>query len=208
MAKITVEDLSLEIAYTFFEDGWVYYDIWYRWRDEPIINDAILKRHNDHWAKRGKGAIKACEHRGCEILPLIRDVLKTNKSDYWEATDPDVLLALYTGDTFPFLPSKWTLIYEKPETKAKREAQETERAASGPLPGDYIEIILSVDAYTFAGSTAYYGDGICFRLTVTREMLDAFYEDLKIEYIAFRNENGIETFNCEDLGPDYTPPEL
>lgn len=35
MAILHDGDLSLEIRYREFEFGWVYYDIWLRWRGEP-----------------------------------------------------------------------------------------------------------------------------------------------------------------------------
>lgn len=57
MAIIRQGNLSLDIHYREFEFQSVYYDIWLRWRGEPVINDAILKRVNEHWAKRGTGAV-------------------------------------------------------------------------------------------------------------------------------------------------------
>jgi hypothetical protein len=206
MAVLTIHDLSLEIAYRDFEDGWVYYDIWLRWRGEPVINDAILKRRNEHWAKRGVGAIKACEHRECGILPLLRKVLETNESDYWEATDPDIVLAVYTNGGFPFLPSKWRMIYEKPEITAEREERDAKRAKCGPLPDDYVEILLFADVYNFAGAAAYYGNGVCFRLAPTRASLESFYKELRGEYVAFRAQHGVDAFNRENFGPDYPEP--
>lgn len=123
MATLYDGDLSLEIHYREFQYGVVYYDIWLRWQGEPVINDAILKRENEHWAKREMGAIKADEHEECGILPLLRHVLEKNQADYWEATDPDILLALYPDGAFPFLPSKWRFAYEAPEANATREAR-------------------------------------------------------------------------------------
>ncbi len=206
MAMLSIDELSLEIGYRDFEDGWVYYDIWLRWRGAPVINDAILKRWNEHWAKRGVGAINACEHRECGILPLLRKTLETNESDYWEATDPDILLAIYADGGFPFLPSKWTVIYEMSEFKAKREEREARRAEYGPLPDDYMEVILFVDVYNFEGASAYYGNGICFRLSPTRSQLTKFYEELRREYLAFKDRHAVDAFNREDYGPDYREP--
>lgn len=199
-------DLSLEIRYREFEHGWVYYDIWLRWRGEPVLNDAVLKRVNEHWAKRGIGAIKACEHRECGILPLLRRVLEENRADYWEATDPDILLALYPDDMFPFLPSKWRLVYEGPEAKAKREAREQERAERGPLPDDFLEMLLFVDVYNFEGADAYSGSGLCFRLGPKRVELQTFYEDLRREYLAFREEWRVHEKNEAEWGPGYEAP--
>ena len=39
---------------------------------EPILNDAILKRVNVYWAKRGVGGIIASEAEECGILPFLR----------------------------------------------------------------------------------------------------------------------------------------
>jgi len=206
MATLTTDDLSLEIAYRDFEDGWVHYDIWLRWQGEPVLNDAILKRHSDYWAKRGYGAIAACEQGECEILPLLRKVLETNVSDYWEGTDPDVLLALYTGEGFPFLPSKWTLLRESPTEKARQESRAATRAESGPLPDDLVEMILFVDVYNFEGATAYHGSGPCFRLTPTRAELQMFYADLRGEYVAFRERHGVASYNHQHWGQALEEP--
>jgi len=65
MAVLEQGDLSLRVAYRGFQDGWIVYDITPRWRGQPILNDAILKRHNDYWGRRGVGAIRANEHRSC-----------------------------------------------------------------------------------------------------------------------------------------------
>lgn len=208
MAILHDGDLSLEIKHREFEFGWVYYDIWLRWRGDPVINDAILKRVNDHWAKRGVGAIKACEHQECGIVPLLRRVLETNEADYWEATDPDILLALYPDDVFPFLPSKWHVVYEAPEAKAKREARAHERSERGPLPDDYIELLLFVDVYNFEGATAYSGSGLCFRLGAKRADVQAFYEALRGEYLVFREEWKVHEVNEAEWGPGYEPPRF
>jgi hypothetical protein len=205
MAILRCDDLSLEIAYREFDDGLVYYDIWPRWRGEPVINDAILKRSNDHWAKRGVGAIKACERRECGVLPLLRKVLETNESDYWEARTPDGLLAVYTRGGFPFLPTKGTVIYETRETKPEREEREAKRARYGPSPDEYLEVILFVDVYNFDGADAYYGAGLCFRMQSKRGALAEFYKDLRSEYVTFRERHGVGAYNRDELGSDYEP---
>lgn len=206
MATLRNDELSLEIRYRSFEDSWVYYDIWFRWRDEPIINDALLKRSSKHWAKRAPGAIIAEEHRECGILPLLSHVLKTNEAEYWEPMEPDVLLAIYPRNSFPFLPSKWKLAYESQEFKARREARDVERA-KGPLPDDLLEVMLFVDMYNFEGCGAYSGTGFCFRLAPTRAALQDFYEALKSEYLAFREKWNIQQENEAAWGPGYAPPD-
>lgn len=205
MAVLSFENLSLEIAYREFVGGWVNYDIWLRWRGEPVINDAILKRHGEFWEKRGVGAISACADGECGVLPLLRRVIETQKSDYWEPIDPDILLAVYVDGSFPFLPSKWVLINESPQQKAEQEERDAAREKTGLLPDDWVEIILFADLYNFSGADAYDGDGICFRLTPTYATLQDFYRELRAEYVAFRELHDIEGFNRNVEGPGYEP---
>lgn len=145
MATLKNEGLSLEIKYHDFKYGCVHYDICLRWRGEPVINDSILKRHNEYWANRGVGAIKACEDGECGILPLLRRVLETNEADYWEGTDPDILLAVYPDSFFPFLPPKWTFVPITPKAKSENMALERKHAKPKPRPDDYFEVMLFVD---------------------------------------------------------------
>ena len=208
MATLHEGDFSLEIRHREFEHGWVYYDIWPKWGGEPILNDAILKRHNTPWAKRGVGAIKACEYRECEVLPLLRRVLETNQPDYWTATDPDITLALYPDRGFPFLPPKSRVVYEAPHIIAEREARDRKRLETGPLPDDLIEMMLFVDVYNFSGAGAYHGSGTCFRFTPLRLELQKFYDDLRAEYVLFREAWNVQALNEEEYGEDYLPKEF
>lgn len=208
MAILRNDDLSLEIRYKGFEAGWVEYEFFYRWQGESVINDAVLKRSNEYWGGRSPGAMLANEDRECGILPLLKRVLKTNKPDYWESLDPDVTIAIYPEQHFPFLESKWKLVSESDEVKQKRLEREKEKAEKGPLPDDSIDVILFFDVYNFKGASAYYGDGICFKMTVTRAQLTGFYEDLKQEYVQFKQKFAVDQFNKEDYGGDWKPLEL
>jgi len=164
MAILRNRDLSLEVQYRAFERGWVEYAIWVRWKDEPVINDAILKRRGPYWGKRPKGAFLASQEQECGILPLLRKVLETNQADYWEPLDPDILLAIYPDDGFPFLPSRWQQLYDRPDLGEKFEAEEKERRAKPRRPDDLMELMLSVDIYNLDGCDAYSASGLCFRL--------------------------------------------
>ncbi|HAK88381.1 MAG TPA: hypothetical protein DHV16_05550 [Nitrospiraceae bacterium] len=208
MAILKQEDLSLEIRYKGFQDGWVEYEFFYCWQGESVINDAILKRSNEYWGSRSPGAMLANEHRECGILPLLKKVLQINQPDYWESLDPDVTIAIYPEQHFPFLESKWKVVLEKDEVKQKRIEREKEKTEKGLLPDDYIDIILFFDVYNFKGASAYYGDGICFKMTVTRAQLTRFYEDFKKEYIHFKQKYAVDEFNKEDYGEDWQPLEL
>ena len=144
------------------------------------------------------GAIEPCDS-GREILPFLRKVLETNKSDYWVPDDPDIVLAIYTDDDVPFLPPKWTLLWEKSELTAERETRDAMRAKCGPLPDDLVEMILFVDAYNFAGAGLYYGDGVCFKLRPTRACLQKFYNELRGEYAALRARHGVSATDRDDF---------
>jgi len=208
MAILKNDDLSFEVVYKGFQHGWVEYEFFHRWQGENIINDAILKRHNEYWGKRSGGALLANEHRECGILPLLKEVLRTNKPDYWEALDPDVTIAIYPEQHFPFLESKWKIVSESAETKQKRIEREKEKAEKRLLPDDDIDVILFFDVYNFKGASTYYGDGICFKMTVTRAQITRFYDDLKQEYIQFKQKHAVDEFNKEDYGSDWKPLEL
>ena len=204
MAVLQIEALSLEIAYRDVEDGCVAYDIWLRWRDEPILNDNILKRRNEYWRKRGFGAVYASEHGGCGVLPLLRHVFETNSPGYWEPTDPDVLLAIYPEGGFPFLPPNWRPARDKPDARTVQKARERETAIEGARPDQLIELILFVDVYTFEDAYMYYGDGVCFRLSPRRDQLEELYKSLRAEYVDFKQKYRIDAYNRESLGPDFT----
>jgi len=186
MAVLQNGDLTLEIAYRSFEYFGVEYDITLRWRGEPVLNDAILKRDGEYWANRGIGAIRADACCECAVLPLLRRVLETNKAVSWESDDPDIRLIIRPGCDFSFLAIGTRDEAESPEEKAHIEAFERERRERKPMPGDSWQIAVFVDAYTFEGSQGYYGSGLCFCLATTREEMQHFYAALKQEYQQLR----------------------
>ena len=50
-------------------EGWLNYDIAFLWQNEPIINDAVLKREPQYWADRRPGTFKACSYGGDGLIP-------------------------------------------------------------------------------------------------------------------------------------------
>lgn len=189
MAVIQNGDLSLEIGYRDFEFGCVTYDVTLRWRGEPVLNDAILKRSTEYWANRGIGSIKCDSDSECGVLPLLQRVLETNKGDFWEPDDPDIRLIIHPGSAFSFLETGARVQAATPEENAHIEVFERERRERKPTPGDCWEVIVFIDAYNFVGSRGYYGTGPCFCLAATREDLQRFYTDLQQEYRLFRAGN-------------------
>lgn len=196
MAILRNGGLSLEIRYLKSEYANIQYDICLRWRDKPVLNDAVLRRENDYWAIRGIGSVLAEEDYRCGLLTLLQVVIENNEADFWGPTEPDILLALYPhrlypGGTFPFLPSGQILLREEEGAQEVREAREKERETFEPLPDDYIDLILFVDTKIFEYAVGYSGTGICFRLGPTRAELQEFYETLKKEFLEYCEEWGI-----------------
>lgn len=208
MAVLQNGDLSLEIAHRSFELGGVEYDITLRWRGEPVLNDAILKRSSVYWAKQSVGSIRTDAGCECRVLPLLRRVLETNMAVSWEPDDPDIHLIIRPGHDFPFLGTGTKGEADPHEEKAHIEAFERERRERKPTPGDGWEIVVFVDAYTFEGSRGYYGSGLCFCLGTTRNEMQLFYAALKQEYQLFRAHWKIQEQNEAMWGPGYQPPEF
>lgn len=186
MATLASDDLSLEIRYRDFQHGWIQYEIFFRWQGEIVLNDAILKRQGEYWGARGRGGVLANEDEECCILPTLEKVLETNKPDYCETIEPDIVLAIYPEQYFPFLPSKLELVRESEEFKKAREERARLKDEQGVLPDDLIDLMLLVDTYNFKECRAYSGDGICLKMTVRRDQLEEFYLSLKAEYKEFR----------------------
>jgi hypothetical protein len=134
MATLFAGELSLEIAHREFTYGWVHYDICLRWRGQPLLDDAMLRRDGEIRARRGEGAIDAGEIGECGALPLLRSVLETNQPRYWEPMDPDIVLAVYTKDHFPFMLPTWDFEGEPPEPRRRARPASPRTAPGRPLP--------------------------------------------------------------------------
>lgn len=94
MALLKSELLSLEINFVGFEYGWLQYEIYFRWENEPIINDNLLKRDGEYWGSRKTGSFLANEDEKDRLIDTISKVLQTNESQYWEPIDPDIIVAI------------------------------------------------------------------------------------------------------------------
>lgn len=188
MATISSEDLSFEFNYSNFEGGWIRYQFYFRWRGDNIINESVLKKEGDYWGNRGDGAFLAEEYEVDGLTRLLKKVLEKNQADYWESLDPDILVAVYPDQFFPFLPSHYQLVRESDEHKAEREARENLKREQGNLPDDLFTMIVSVDAYNLKHAVTYYGSGLSLQMVVSREELEVFLNGLETEYQAFKEK--------------------
>lgn len=192
MAKIQSGDLSFDFRYTGFEYGWVQYQFYFRWKNESLANDDLLKKNGKYWGSRPDGAFLANEHKGDSLIPFLRKVLDNDHADYWSPLEPDIIIAIYPEDYFPFLPSHNKLIYESPDHKAEREERDALKKEKGKLPDDSYTLIVFVDAYNLKEADAYYGQGISLHMIVSRNELEEFVKDLEHEYQEFKQLFGVD----------------
>ncbi len=192
MALLKSELLSLEINFVGFEYGWVQYEIYFKWENEPIINDNLLKRDGEYWSSRKTGSFLANEDEKDRLIDTISKVLETNEPEYWEPIDPDIIVAIYPEMYFPFLKSHYTLIDESEDHKKKRQEREKLKKELGSLPDDSFTINVFIDAYNFKNSDAYYDEGISLHLIVDRVTLENFKSDLSKEYSEFKEKYRVD----------------
>ena len=125
-------------------------------------------------------------------------MLEKDEPDYWEPLEPDIIVAVYPGMYFPFLPSHMKLIYERDEIKAKRIARDQEKAKKGKLPDDAFTFIAFVDAYNLKDAGAYRGQGLSWQMIVHRNALEQFVADLEEEYRVFKESFGVDQYDEDE----------
>lgn len=170
MATLNSDEATLEIKLKGFKGEWLDYGISFHWRDEPMVNDAILKREGEWWSSRETAEFLANDYEKSELIEILRRVLKSGRSDYWEPLEPDIIMAVYPRKVFPFLESKWTELY-------RREGIEEE-----DLLHNLYTVIAFIDTYNFEGCKAYSSSGLALHLLVEREELEKFLDELEEEY--------------------------
>lgn len=194
MAMLKSDDLSFEFQFTGFQYGWVKYQFYFRWKGDTVIRHDVLKDCSEYWKDRPVGAFLANEIREDTLISFLKEVLEKDNPDYWEPMEPDIILAVYPGMYFPFMPSHMKLVYESDEVKAMRTAMEKERAEKGKLPDDAYTVIIFVDAYNMKEADAYYGQGLSLQMIVHRKDLEQFVADLEEEYLMFRKVFGVDQY--------------
>lgn len=186
MAILKSGELSFDFRYGGFGNGWVQYQFYFRWKEKTVIKDESLKRRGDYWGSRPEGAFLANEDESDSFVPFLRKVLETDEADYWEPTDPDIIVALYPGDYFPFLKSHYKVVFESDDLKQQRRDWRKLKEEKRKLPDDHYTFIVFVDAYNFKDADAYYGEGFSMHMVVERQDLEAFTDELEREYASFK----------------------
>lgn len=192
MAILQSGNLSFDFRYTGFEHSWLQYQFYFRWENENIVKDSVLKKWSEYWINRPDGAFLANEDQEDGLIPLIKKVLESDQADYWEPIEPDIIVAIYPENFFPFIPSHYKLIRESEKFREKREAREKLKKEKGNLPDDFYTIIIFVDAYNFKNSDAYYGQGLSLQMIVKRYELQDFLMNLESEYKELKQHSKVD----------------
>ncbi len=182
MAILKSGDLSLEIKYNSVEPDWIVYEVKFAWKDEVIINDAILKRYGNYWGRRPPGTFLANDYESDHLIDMLKRVLETNEPDYWQPVEPDITMAIYPGKPFPFgMKDRWEFVDEE-----GREFYEEMKK----IESECITIITLVDTYNLEGlNHAYSGNGLSLHLQVKKESLEKFVLELEAEYKGLKIEH-------------------
>lgn len=123
----------------------------------------------------------------------MQKALETDEPDYWEPTEPDVVIAFYPEVPFSMLPSRARSIYEAEHIKHERETRELRKQANGgKLPDDTITMIAMVDAYNWRGCSAYSGQGYALVMSPTRASLERFRDQLSAEWESLKMDQRLD----------------
>ena len=187
MAILRDDQLSLEFVFKEVDDClWLQYELYFRWDDHDVFHDELLKRSPIGWAGRTKNALMANEHQEDSFLPILEKAVDALEPLCWEPSEPDIKIAFYPEQSFPFIPNRYKEIYVSDYCLRQREERRLRKARNnGRLPDDVITMIVFADSYNFKDCGVYCGSGFGMFLSPTRAQLSTFYTELKCEYDAF-----------------------
>jgi len=160
MAKIISGKFEFEIIITDYVTDCIYYEFFFRWENNHIINDAILKRGSTYWKSRNKSGILTNDDKIEFLINSLNQVIYETKIIEWLPLEPDVSIKVERIENNKDLD---ILKYEK-------------------IPNDFYKMTIFVDTYNFKNQLAYSGAGLSFIIYVTRNDLEKFVTGLENEY--------------------------
>jgi len=196
------EETTFEISPQIIEGAQLYYAYYFRWKGQSIISENILEECDD--CPTGLleasddlclGGIESHEMRD-PLVNFIREVLLTNKADYWQPMHSEMKIALYPDNYFPFLPSHYELISESKKYANERKARERLKKEKKVLPDDNFTIMVAADNYNFKGADTHSSLGVSINLIVTRQALEDFTIDLEKEFFALIKMTDEDDLEC------------
>ncbi|MDE0154880.1 MAG: hypothetical protein OXI88_10600 [Gammaproteobacteria bacterium] len=191
MAVLMSYDLAFDFRYAFFDDDWVIYQIGFLWKNEPILREQVLKyqdwREIPEDYEIPQGAFLANDVREDWFLPILGHVLDTDKAECWQPLEPDITVAIYSDNFFPFAPE---IIERKGQQlqylNEMKEAKKKLKEEKGKQPDDRFQLFVFADTKILKDSVSYTGSGIGLKMNVKRQQLEIFYNELEAEYTEFK----------------------
>jgi hypothetical protein len=192
MAYLHSHSLTLEVRlFPGLEDNQlILYEIFFRYKGEPIIRDELLKRTPKLWENRSPGALLARETGACTLLPVLREVMENKVVGYWQPEEPDVTFVFYPGMVFPFI--------KKVNSELDSPIQIQTTSVPALKDSFTIAVVVMVDAYNFGSEFTYSGQGPALIMHVNLSELTQFHDEFQAE---------LETF-IEEYGPFLTPLDI
>ena len=194
MAKISNREtgLSLEVRFAAYMHEWIFYYFFPRWHGQPVFNPAIIKP-SFRRAKHPKHALSAENYRVETLVATIRGALDSGLPDEWSPVEPSIVISIIPPGWYPYYwPHSARAMVAENQSKRTKLMQELRAATAAPKkPRDEFEIELEMDAYVFAPKGEYFGPALKFKMTVERQQLEKFHDDLGVEYKAFCKRHGL-----------------
>jgi len=92
MAVLSESGLSFGFTFKELDDClWVRYEFFFRWKDEYVFRDELLKRSPAGWSGRSEGALLANESDEDSFLPVLKQAVDATEPVCWEPIEPDVM---------------------------------------------------------------------------------------------------------------------
>lgn len=192
MAVLRSRNLSFDFRYVHFDDTWVIYQICFLWKNEPILREQILKKYKDLYEmpenyELPEGAFLANDLTEDWFLPILGDVLDTDKAEFWQPLEPDITVALYSDSFFPFVPE---IIERKgqqlQDLEERKDAWKKLKEETGKQPDDPFQLIIFADTKILKDEGSYSPNGVGLIMVVKRQQLEIFYDELEAEYTEFK----------------------
>lgn len=200
MASLRYKELAVEFTFKEVDDClWLKYEIYFRWQDQYIFRDDLLKRSPEGWAGRSEGALCANEHGGDSFLNVLEKAIDALEPICWVPTEPDIMIAFYPDQYFPFITNHHKAWVADDVLKEQEERRQRKAARNSRLPDDVITTIIYIDAYNLKGCSPYYGAGLAMVLAPTRSELTTFYQELAREHEAFVVREHLEERIAEQI---------
>ncbi|NUO07292.1 MAG: hypothetical protein HUU08_01200 [Candidatus Brocadia sp.] len=201
MAILKSENLELDMSLRWDNIEGIVYDLVFKWRGIPIVNDSIIKRGNDWWSQAKPSGFFFTEYAKLRPVAFFKKMLDSQKSDYIEPIDPDIRITVHPIHALP--EDRSSVMWEAEHIKRQREERERLKRELGKLPDDLFEIIFFLDTYNFKGCAAYSGDGISFNFLVIRTEFENFIRQLDQERQSMvekysTNPEGNGLADCDD----------